>query len=102
MRRIIYILFVFLFAGCATAELTDGGRKVRFVTTTPHNCEYLGEVSGDFRDSKSGGMVRDVEGFAEVDLKNRAAEVGADTVEIMSRGRQATGEAYRCGRRPTP
>lgn len=97
MRRITILLSIFLFAGCASIEMTEASKRVRFVTTTPHSCEYLGEVTGDFKEAKSAGIVSNPDIFAEAALKNNAAEMGADTVEIISRGRLAVGEAYRCG-----
>lgn len=57
----------------------------------------MGEIVGDFRDSKTGGIVQHVAEFSLVDLKNKAADAGGDTVQVMGPvGRQAWGEAYKC------
>lgn len=100
MNKTLLILVTIYLSGCASAVISDQGNKVRLVTTSPAGCEYLGEVSGDFRGSKTGGFVLDTSEFAHVDLKNRAADMGADTVEVLRNGdRQKSGEAYRCGRK---
>jgi hypothetical protein len=100
MRNVILALFMALFAmGCATANLSDGGRRVRFVSVTPHNCQYVSEVSGSYHgDSVSSGIVINTSEMAHIDMKNQAAKLGADTVELSSDDSgYLSGEAYKCG-----
>lgn len=102
--------------GCMAKRLSDGGATVTTVSRAPHRCERLGDVAG-----RSGGMlvgdmtsVRDLDLGARNDLRNRAAKLGADTVQIVHRegvtpdtfaGQSAlnevrfTGVAWRCGNR---
>lgn len=89
--------------GCASAHLTDGAQRVRIVKNTPQNCKYITEVKGaDNGDSVSAGIYwahgdgRSTDN-ARVDLKNEAAKVGADTVEVTLSGEGwYSGEAYNC------
>lgn len=96
--ELLMTFFMLTLSACATAELTDGGKRVRIVTVSPQSCHYLGEVSGSYRgDSVSGGVVTNVRDFSEVDLKNQAAKMGADTIEVLHGGSGGlSGEAYRC------
>lgn len=77
---------------------------MRIVTNSPHSCEYLGEVSGNFRDEKtSGGFFAKPAQAGHVNLKNNVANLGGDTVEITGKNPSDgwyEGEAYRCGRVP--
>jgi hypothetical protein len=105
MKQTLFLLLTLvLISACASAKLTDGGRRVRLVNTTPANCEHLGEVHGDENgDSTQGGMRWSTTGpganeRARVDIKNMAANMGADTVELTGAKEDAhlVGEAYRC------
>lgn len=104
-----------LLAGCVAKRLSSAGAEVRTVSQPPGRCQRLGEVSG-----RSGGWVsgdvtspRDLELGARNDLRNAAARLGADTVQILRRegtsgqtfsGHAAPnvvvyrGVAWRCGR----
>ncbi len=99
MKSKFLLPIVLFIVGCASAQLTEGGRGVRFVTSsmpTPSGCKYLGEVEGSFRDEP--GNVSPSSG-GRVNLKNKAAALGADTVQIISESSGdgwAKGEAYRC------
>jgi hypothetical protein len=105
-----------LLSGCLAKPLSAGGAGVALVEGAPVGCERLGEVVG-----RSGGGMRgdltsphDLDLGARNDLRNRAARLGADTVEVVrlegivthsfaGNGRpsavQATGVAWRCGGR---
>ncbi len=95
-----------MLAGCAGMSkpvYKEGSERVRFVTSSPHNCEFIGTISSNYRDSKDGSFVHETEqrAFSEVDLKNKVAAAGGDTVELMGwHGEGHNGEAYKCGRVP--
>jgi uncharacterized protein YbjQ (UPF0145 family) len=105
MKRltILIVLVVGLLLGCVTTSLTPAGSKVR-VTTNPEavkGCKYLGEVMG--RDRMNGGTAGQwaAEENADNRFKNRAAEMGANTVLMITAqtntsGAVKRGEAYAC------
>ena len=88
------------------ARLTQGGGKVR-VTSNPeavHGCTLIGEVKGT---SRQGGLLGQSAAHenAMLGLKNRAAEMGADTVLMVTStttfsGSRQFGEAYSCSAAP--
>jgi hypothetical protein len=89
-------------SSCASVKVSEGSRKVRLVKTTPHNCKYVGEINADWSNAKEGGYFVATEGskyeYTYADVKNQAAELGADTVELTSEvTTTARGEAYLCG-----
>lgn len=89
-----------LLTACSSTTLSDGGKLVRLVNQVPESCEYLGDVEESVHRSidreafKKGVLGR-------IDLKNKAAEIGGDTVEV-SEGESGliSGRAYRCSRKP--
>jgi hypothetical protein len=69
------------------------------------NCEYVGEVEGSGRNNapgeKIGGNALIAETSAENDARNRAGELGADTLLDLETEQghfsaEANGRAYRC------
>jgi uncharacterized protein YbjQ (UPF0145 family) len=102
MRRLM-AFSVLLLTACVTTDLTPAGEKVR-VTSNPdavRGCTLVGEIVG--RDRMNGGMAG--QGAAEENamrrMKNQAAEMGADTVLMVTAatgfsGSIQRGEGYRC------
>jgi len=105
-----------LLAGCMVKSLSEAGADVTTVSQTPRGCERLGDVVGSTGGPLRGEVssARDLDLGARNDLRNRAAELGADTVQIVRRegvspqtfaGNSApsqvryTGIAWRCARR---
>jgi len=93
-----------LLSGCVTTTLTPAGGKVR-VTGNPEavrQCQFIGEVLG--RDRMNGGMMGQsaAEENANRRVRNRAAEMGANVVLLVTdttgfSGSVKRGEAYKCG-----
>jgi hypothetical protein len=105
-----------LLTGCLAKSLSAAGAEVVTTSQAPRSCERIGDVAGSSGGALRGDMssVRDLELGARNDLRNRAAELGADTVQIVRRegvtpqtfaGHASTsqvrytGVAWRCGRR---
>ena len=87
-----------LIVGCSS--LTPQGQRVKMVTARPQ-CESLGIVNG----SSSTEWITTSRALesAQTDMRNDAAEMGADTVYLKQINRienevSATGEAFRCGK----
>lgn len=88
------VTFMFVLSGCATVVgLDEGGSKVRAVSSTPHNCKYLGKKEtaiSNFWVASSNDTLLNA-------LKNKVFAEGANTVEVTGYGENyMIGEAYFC------
>jgi len=92
MRKIILIT-IFLMGGCAT--LDSGGQMVRLASqeyVETQNCKFVGAISNS------------IDYFGDdwvVDLRNRAAKLGGNTLVIQNTkdygvGKTGSGESYVC------
>jgi hypothetical protein len=76
-----------LLAGCVAKSLSSEGAEVTMTSKPPRGCERLGDVTG-----RSGGWLtgdvtsqKDLDAGARNELRNAAAKLGADTVQIVRR-----------------
>lgn len=104
-RNVLWLLTLMLTAGCVS--LTPDGSKVRVTSNQEavHGCALIGEVKG--AEHMWGGVAGQgiAENNAMMELKNRAAKMGADTVLMVTAstntsGSVQRGEAYRCAATP--
>jgi hypothetical protein len=103
----------YLLAGCAT--LTAGGERVQATDMPSENsrgpdvsgCRSLGPVKVHAQSTQPGspltGNFAIARSNARIDLRNKAAEAGADTLVNVKTdddfwGVTATGDAYDCGK----
>ena len=79
--------------GCSANPLNPAAQKVRIVTTEPTGCEYLGEVTGNQGNFFTGGWTSnaDLETGARNDLKNQAAQLGGNTILLLTTRAGQTG-----------
>ncbi len=96
MRRWILVMPAILVLGCAV-ELTKDGSSVRIVNDTS-NCEFLGTVTGFHQGG--GSIPRNTDG-AMNDLRNKAAQMGANALKINDvdttpQGTTTLGDALIC------
>lgn len=92
--KLLNILGVTLvLSGCAATPLNPNAQKVRIVTTEPAHCEYLGEVTGNQGDFFTGGWTSNanLETGARNDLKNQAAQMGGNTILLLTTRAGQTG-----------
>lgn len=89
---------MFLLSCASVPPLSDLGAKVRLVNSSPNikDCKYISQIKGEgtiglgWTDDKIYESSRN-------NLKEKAASVGANTVEIIEEyTRNITGEAYTC------
>jgi len=101
MEIIVLFLAILLMVGCTS--LTPGGAKVRVTSNQDavKGCELKGAVKG----TSSNALGSSAEN-ANIEMRNNAAEMGADTVLLMTEtaiGRwseaRTTGEAYDCSKK---
>lgn len=97
MKYLILTILVTV-SGCASfPKISQEGARVRLVRSTPHNCKFVSTVDAE----KPAGIVNDVfdnyaAGMDNI-LKNNAAMLGANTVEVTSYDKfYRQGEAYFC------
>lgn len=76
-----------LLFGCMAKALSPAGGRVALVGEVPAGCTRLGEVVGLSPGGMRGDMSspHDLELGARNDLRNRAAALGADTVQTTAR-----------------
>lgn len=100
----LYLFFLItIVSGCSTVKLKPGAEKIRLTNSEPSHCTFLGQIHGN-QDGSSVIYSRgnDLEIGAENDMKNKAFELGADTIHLLSKGKSSTsvfslmGNAYKC------
>lgn len=104
MKRLLLVLPIALvLPACVTVSLSPEGSQVR-LTSNPEvvrGCSYIGQVQGT--DHMNGGLAG--QGAAEEnamrEIRNRAAQMGANTVHLVTSktgfsGAAVRGEAYKC------
>lgn len=100
MKQLAFVssTLLLLCVACASSvELSEGAKKVKLGTAEPAaNCEELGTVEGSGREVWPGdGTIAS----AENDLRNKAADMGANYVRVVDtlpENYSMSGAAYRC------
>lgn len=112
-RLACLLLAAVAFGGCATASLSRAGESVVAAHAAPTgDCQVLGTVIGEGGGSFGGGWIsnKDLVEYAMNDVRNTAAELGANYVQIAPAAlgvaggdggtttttATVTGTAYRC------
>jgi hypothetical protein len=111
-KNLYVLLGAMLLSACSAVPLDPSAQRIRIVTSDPSGCEYLGEVTGNQGDFFTGDWTSNanLETGARNVMKNEAAKLGADTVQMLAtRGGLTasggsmqqtnvtyTGMAYRC------
>jgi hypothetical protein len=115
-KKNLYVLMsAILLPACSAIPLNPSAQHIRIVTSDPSGCEYLGEVTGNQGDFFTGDWTSNanLETGARNAMKNEAAKLGADTVQMLAtRGGLTagggsmqqtnvtyTGMAYRCNKK---
>ncbi len=82
-----------LMAGCAANTLNAGAERIRIVTSEPTGCQYLGEATGNQGNFFTGAWTSNanLETGARNEMKNEAARLGANTVQLLSTRAGQTG-----------
>ena len=93
------IATIILVSGCSAIQVNNAGQKV-YVTNNssdPKGCTYLGQVVGHQGNYVSGAWTSnaDLDAGSLNDLRNNAAELGANYVQIISnRAGQSAGGSF--------
>lgn len=85
--------------GCSPIPVSPGAQKIRIVTSEPRDCDYLGDVTGNQGNFFTGGWTSNanLETGARNDLKNQAAQMGGNTVVIITTRAGQTGSVGMAG-----
>lgn len=80
------ILIALLISACSPAQLNAGAQRIKIVTSEPEGCKYLGEVTGSQGNNITGAFTsnEDLEIGARNEMKNAAAKLRADTVQLLT------------------
>lgn len=98
IRGFVAIAAVLMLGACATA-LTPRGNNVRVVDSqSTHNCTFVGTVTGS--NTMGNTMADDAEGALN-EMRNKAAEMGANAIRVLNvnsrmAGTAASAEALTC------
>jgi hypothetical protein len=86
-------LILALLGGCAANPLSPNAQRVRIVTNEPTGCDYLGEATGNQGNFFTGDWTSNanLETGARNDLKNQAAQMGGNTVQLLTTRAGQTG-----------
>lgn len=95
MRKHVHLTLIcpILLAACAANPLTPAAQHIRIVTAEPAGCEYLGEVTGNQGNFFTGDFTSNanLETGARNEMKNEAAKLGANTVQLLTSRAGQTG-----------
>lgn len=88
MKKSAIILTAIWLGGCAATSVTSAGQKVLVSNSRhiPKKCRYLGEVNGSQGNFFTGNYTSDshLDEGALNKMRNRAAEMGANYVQIIT------------------
>ena len=94
MKAIIPLAALTLMAGCSAIPTNPGAETVRLTHNEPgKECKFLGDVTGNQGDFFTGVFTSnaDLETGARNDIKNKAAQLGGNTVYILTQRAGQTG-----------
>ena len=90
--KVMIVVLSLVVTACSSVPLNEAGRSVRTVRTTPTGCKYIGPVSGSANEDYKNPAEHMIN-----QIKNDAAKLGANTVEITSTAPYSMiAEAYSC------
>lgn len=88
MKKILILtVFGLILGGCASIQLNPGADKIIASPNKPaKNCHYVGQVVGNQGNFFTGGFTsnRNLEEGAMNDMRNQAARMGANYIQIIN------------------
>jgi hypothetical protein len=94
MKIVLAIVSVATLAACSSVPLQPQAASVRLTHNEPSNeCTFLGDITGNQGDFFTGSFtsIADLETGARNDLKNKAMQLGGDTVYLLTQRAGQTG-----------
>lgn len=94
MKTFFAILLVTTITACSAVPIQQAASKIRLTHNEPSDrCEFLGDITGSQGDFFSGPFTsnEDLETGARNDLKNKAMQLGGDTIYLLTQRAGQTG-----------
>lgn len=93
LRTKTLLIGLLTLGACSPIPVQPGAERVRIVTNEPTGCQYLGDVTGSQGDFFTGGWTSNanLETGARNDLKNQAARLGGNTIQLLTTRAGQTG-----------
>ncbi len=94
MKLFLAISLVITISACTAVPIQQAASKVRLTHNEPsEECTFLGDITGSQGDFFSGPFTSnaDLETGARNDLKNKAMELGGDTIYLLTQRAGQTG-----------
>lgn len=94
MKLMLAMLFTSTLAACSSITIQPDATGVRLTHNEPsEECRFLGDITGSQGDFLSGAFTSnaDLETGARNDLKNKAKQLGGDTVYLLTQRAGQTG-----------
>jgi hypothetical protein len=98
-RFLLGLIAITLLASCSAVQLKPEAEHIRIVTEQPSGCVYLGEVVGSQGNLLVGHITsnENLERGALNDMKNKAYEMGANVLHMVSSRAGQTGQFQSSG-----
>ena len=99
MKLLLTLLLAILLANCAATELLQNANLVEIVKDKPEGCEYKGDVTGSQGNFFTGPYTSNatLETGARNSLKNRAHQLGGNTIVLLTDRAGVTGSVSTIG-----
>ena len=94
MKNVLAILFVTTISACSAIPVQQAANNVRLTHNEPgKECTFLGDITGNQGDFFTGPFTSnaDLETGARNDLKNKAMQLGGDTIYLLTQRAGQTG-----------
>ena len=86
MKKLKMIGISLMICGCGSStQLSTEAQSIKIALQEPQNCQQLGKIEGYTKSAWSRMSIKDLKNSAENDLKNKAYQLGADTVVITNK-----------------
>ena len=94
MKTLLTIILMSTLAACSSIQMQPAASNVRLTHTEPsEGCHFLGDITGSQGDFFTGSFTSnaDLETGARNDLKNKALQLGGNTVFLLTQRAGQTG-----------
>ena len=86
MKILLSLCILVSMVSCSVIPLKDGAGRIKITRTEPKGCTYLGDITGNQGNFFTGIFTSNatLETGARHDLKNKAKELGGDTIYLLT------------------
>jgi hypothetical protein len=94
MKTFLALMLVTTISACSAVPIQQAASKIRITHNEPSDeCKFLGDITGSQGDFLTGPFTSnaDLETGARNDLKNKAMQLGGDTIYLLTQRAGQTG-----------